>query len=210
MYIPDYYNDSTIEEVKDFIKAHGFGLLITTTADRPQATHIPMEPGTNDKGKDVLRGHIAKANPQWKSFKDNGEVLVVFQGPHAYVSSSWYTHKDVPTWNYVAVHVYGTISIIEGEKLYRSLKELVDKYENSTKTYLSLESLPEKMIKRDMRGIVGFEIAITEVRAAFKLSQKKDDETYANIVNKLGASEKDHEKAISEYMKNRRKDRFSE
>ena len=89
------------------------------------ATHIPLELSKNKLGKDILQGHVSKANPQWHHFKNNTEVLAIFTGPHGYISSSWYDFEEVPTWNYIAVHVYGTIKIIEGEELYNSLKQLV-------------------------------------------------------------------------------------
>ncbi len=208
MYIPDQFNDSTIEEAAAFIKENSFGILINTTGGKLWATHIPMELYKNDEGKDVLMGHIARANNQWKGFNENDEVLAVFRGPHAYISPSWYTKKNVPTWNYVAVHVYGRIKIIEGTELYQALKRLIDTYETITKTHLTIEDIPEKIVKKDLRGIIGFEITIEEVKAAFKLSQNKDDESYKNIIDNLEASDDQEIKKVADYMKNRRKDNF--
>lgn len=209
MYIPASFNDSSVEEVKACIAENGFGILINTTQGALWATHIPMELTVNDEGEDVLVGHIAKANKQWRSFEENNEVLAIFQGPHAYVSSTWYNHNDVPTWNYIAVHIYGHIKILEGKPLYNALKRLVHKYETITKTHLDMEDLPERLLKRELRGIVGFEITIRDIQAAFKLSQKKDHESYTNIVTQLENSGNPHEKAVSERMKDRRKDRFT-
>ena len=126
MYIPKPFNDSTPEEVSTFLKEHSFGILVNQTNGKLWATHIPMELAKNEDGKDVLEGHISKGNPQWKEFEKEPEVLAIFQGPHAYISSSWYNHENVPTWNYVAVHVYGKLKIIEGERFYQSLKNLID------------------------------------------------------------------------------------
>lgn len=210
MYIPEYFNDSTIEEVKEVIKNNSFGILINTTQGRLWATHIPMELTVNDKGEDVLVGHVSKGNKQWKAFKEGKEVLVIFQGPHAYVSSTWYNHENVPTWNYVAVHIYGSVSILKGQALYNALKRLMNTYETRTKTNLKIEDLPEKLVKKEMRGIVGFEIKIEDIKAAFKLSQNRDDESYENVVNALEVSEHQHETAIAKYMKDRRKADFSD
>ena len=208
MYIPDHFNDSSLEEVKEIIKNNSFGILINTTQGKLWATHIPMELTVNDKGEDVLVGHISKGNKQWKAFAENKEVLAIFQGSHAYVSSTWYNHENVPTWNYVAVHIYGSISIIKGQALYNALKRLIHANETRTKTNLKIEDLSEKLVKKEMRGIVGFELKIEEIKAAFKLSQNTDDESYKNVVNALEASEKQDETAVAAYMKNRRKANF--
>ncbi|MEM9687100.1 MAG: FMN-binding negative transcriptional regulator [Bacteroidota bacterium] len=210
MYIPDYFNDSTLEEVKEVIKNNSFGILINTTQGKLWATHIPMELTVNDKGEDVLVGHVSKGNKQWKAFTENKEVLVIFQGPHAYVSSTWYNHENVPTWNYVAVHIHGSISIIKGEALYNALKRLIHTYETKTETNLKIEDLSEKLVKKEMRGIVGFEIKIEEIKAAFKLSQNRDDESYKNVVNALEASENQNEISVATYMKHRREANFSD
>lgn len=208
MYIPDSFNDSSLEEVKEVIKNNSFGILINTTQGKLWATHIPMELTVNDNGEDVLVGHISKGNKQWKAFAENKEVLVIFQGPHAYVSSTWYNHENAPTWNYVAVHIHGSINIIKDQALYNVLKRLMHTYETMTKTNLKIEDLSEKLIKKEMRGIVGFEIKIEEIKAAFKLSQNKDDESYENVINALEASENQNEIAVATHMKNRRKANF--
>jgi transcriptional regulator len=209
MYTPKCFDDSTIEEVREFITKNSFGILINTLEGKLWATHIPMEFAVNAEGNEVLTGHIAKGNVQWKGFKPHQEALAIFQGPHSYVSPTWYNHKNVPTWNYVAVHVYGSITLIEGEQLYKALKQLMDKYETLKKTHLKIEDLPEKLIKKEMRGIIGFEIAVKEVKAAFKLSQNRDDESYKNIIKNLETSEHQHEAEIANYMKGRRKNKFS-
>ena len=129
MYIPDLYKNEDQEAIRTFLKANAFGILINQTNGRLWATHIPLELEINKEGEDVLMGHISKENPQWTAFESNDEVLAVFTGPHSYISSSWYDHENVPTWNYMAVHVYGTIKIMEGEELLASLKELTNKYE---------------------------------------------------------------------------------
>ena len=117
MYIPDRFRNENLPVVKDFISNNGFGILIHQGHKKLQATHIPMLLDKNKKGKDVLVGHMSKANPQWKHFKDNDDVMAIFMGPHCYVSSSWYQKESVPTWNYIAVHAYGKIKIVEGEEL---------------------------------------------------------------------------------------------
>lgn len=184
MHIPNIYKNENLAEVKSFLVENSFGILINQTNGKLTGTHIPMELDKDEHGADVLVGHIAKANPQWKNFQENGEVLAIFNGPHSYVSSSWYEKENVPTWNYIAVHVYGKIKIIEGEELLESLKKLVDKYEVNSKNPVSVEKMSAKTM-RQINGIIGFSIKITEIQAAYKLSQNRNESDYHNIVDKL-------------------------
>ena len=129
MYIPEQYKNENISEVRNFLTENSFGILVSQVNGKPWATHIPLELDLDDEGNDILVSHIAKANPQWKQFSEATEVLCIFNGPHSYVSSSWYKDEEVPTWNYIAVHVYGTLTIIDEQAVIASMHKLVDKYE---------------------------------------------------------------------------------
>ena len=203
MYIPKYYKNENITEVKDFIQQNSFGILVSNNNGKSLATHIPLELSTNKSGKDILQGHVSKGNPHWNHFKDTTEVLCVFNGSHSYVSSSWYNFEEVPTWNYIAVHVYGIIKIIEGEALYDSLKHLMEKYEESSKNPVKIEALSKKTMNQ-IRGIVGFEIEITDIQAAYKLSQTLDDKNHENVISELKNKKDKGSKAIAEEMKKQR------
>lgn len=203
MYTPKSYTNENTAEVKEFVAQNSFGILVSNSEERVVATHIPIELTTNAKGEEVLQGHLAKANPQWKSFKNNTEVLCIFNGADSYISSSWYDFEEVPTWNYIAVHIYGKIKIIEGEELLQSLKYLVDKYETNSEKPVSIENLSEKTM-RQINGIVGFEIEITDIQATKKLSQTRDDKNYSAIINELEKSECPNSRAIAKEMKKER------
>ena len=203
MYIPNYYKNEKIEEVRSFLTKNSFGILINQGNGKLSGTHIPLELDTDEEGKDVLIGHLSKANPQWKNFKDNEEVLAIFQGSHSYISSSWYNHEDVPTWNYIAVHVYGVIKIIEGDELLDSLKKLVDKYEKNSENPVSVGNMSEKTLKQ-IKGIVGFKISINEIQSAYKLSQNRDDSDYHNIIEELEKTEDPNSIDIAKEMKQNR------
>lgn len=185
MYIPKLFKVDDTEKAKAFIQENGFGLLINQVEGKPWATHIPLVIETNSNNETILFGHIAKANKQSKSFQEDQEVLVIFQGPHAYVSSSWYDHENVPTWNYAVVHVYGKIKMVDNETMYQQLSKLVDKYESGSEKPVSVSTMSSDMIKKEMCGIVGFEIHITEIQAAEKLSQNRDEKNYNNIIADL-------------------------
>jgi len=185
MYIPKFFKVEDIEIAKSFIQENSFGILINQVDGKPFATHIPLVIETKSKNKYVLFGHIVKANNQWKAFHEDQEVLVIFQGPHAYVSSSWYDDENVPTWNYAAVNVYGKIKIVDNETVYKHLSKLVDKYEMGNENPVRVSSMSASMLEKQMNAIVGFEIHITEIQAAEKLSQNRDEKNYNNIIVEL-------------------------
>ena len=188
-------------QILAFIRQNAFGTLVAQVDQRPHGTHLPFVLDKNSDGKAVLTGHIARANPQWKSIPDQSEVLVMFQGPHAYISSSWYNHENVPTWNYLAVHVYGKIRIIEGEELLDHLKTLVNTYEEGRPNRVTVEGMSDNYLQGQIRALVGFEIVITEVHASAKLSQNRDETNYDNIVAQLSNSDLDLDKKIASEMK---------
>ena len=183
MYIPLQYQNKNLEEVKDFVKNNAFAILTSQVENRPWATHLPLELETTQEGKDVLTGHMAKRNPQWKFFNEQEQVLAIFNGPHAYISSSWYHDEEVPTWNYVAVHIYGTLRILPEEEVMASLHRLVDKYEAHSEYPISLKEMSDETL-RQVRGVVGFQIDIKEVHAAYKLSQGREQD-HGRIMKEL-------------------------
>jgi transcriptional regulator len=183
MYIPQHYQNENLKEVKEFIINNSFGILINQVDGKPWATHIPLELDKDSAGKDILYGHIAKANPQWKYFDKGSEVLCVFNGPHSYVSSSWYKEEEVPTWNYIAVHIYGKLKIQDERALMASLNKLVDKYEQQSENPVSLNNLSKNTL-RQVKGVVGFEIEINEILAAYKLSQGREQD-HSKIIDEL-------------------------
>jgi len=149
--------------IGDFIRKNSFATLITVDHGKPWATHLPVELEVNATGEKVLWCHVSKANPQWKTLSNDAEVLVIFSGPHSYISSSWYDHVNVPTWNYIAVHIYGKAKMMSDEELLESLKRLVMKYETISKKPVSVETMPADYVKKEMKGIVGFEISIHKI-----------------------------------------------
>jgi transcriptional regulator len=182
MYVNPHSKNKNQQEIQDFIRHNGFATLVSTLDGKPWATHTPL---ILNEGATVLAGHIARANKQWRDFSKNEEVLAIFHGPHTYISSSWYDHENVPTWNYIAVHVYGTLRIIEGEELLTSLKNLTNKYEAHSQKPVTVEGMDPAYVAREMRAIVGFEITITRIEEAYKLSQNRDAKNHENIIKEL-------------------------
>ncbi|WP_350292207.1 FMN-binding negative transcriptional regulator [uncultured Croceitalea sp.] len=183
MYIPHYYKNKNVDEVKEFLRKNSFGILINQVDGKPWATHIPLELDKDEDGKEILVSHISKANPQWKEFEKQPEVLCIFNGPHSYISSSWYKEEEVPTWDYIAVHVYGKLTILDEEAVMKSLHKLVTKYEKDSKNPISLHNMSQKTL-RQVKGVVGFKIEITDIQAAYKLSQTRSGD-HATIIKEL-------------------------
>lgn len=171
----------------EFIQQNAFATLVSRVTNRPWATHLPLILDKDQDDHPILLGHLAKANPQWKEI-ENEEVLAIFQGPHAYISSSWYNHENVPTWNYQAIHVYGTCRIIEGEHLMHHLKTIVDKYEDGRPNRVSVEKMSDSYVQGQVKALVGIEIKVSEVQASAKLSQNRDQVNFKNIILKLQES----------------------
>lgn len=203
MYIPNLYKNENQAEIEQFLHENGFAILVNQTNGKLWATHIPLILGTNSNGKQILIGHISKLNPQAVSFNQNDEVLAIFSGSHSYISSSWYDHENVPTWNYLAVHVYGKVRLHTYEESIESLKKLVNKYEAKSEKPIRIEDLSEKTM-REARGIVSFEIEITSIEAQKKLSQNRDDKNYQNIISELEKTNENQAIEIAKAMKKNR------
>jgi transcriptional regulator len=185
MYIPRRYEEKDTETIHAFIKENSFAILISVKEGLPIGTHIPLLLEKNGQGQDILMGHISRANEQKYTLTDGARVLAIFPGPHAYISPRWYTQMNVPTWNYISAHVYGRIKIIEGDALHAALSRLVSNYEQHLPQPVTTGEMPEKMYLDNFRGIIGFEIVIEEIQAAYKLSQNRDEQSYHNVIGQL-------------------------
>jgi transcriptional regulator len=180
MYTPAFAKNENEEDLKDFIRKNGFGIVVCTVEGKLWATHIPLI-FIGDK----LQGHISRGNKQWRALPQNEEVMVIFQGPNTYVSSSWYDHENVPSWNYIAVHVYGKAHIQSEEELIESLRQLTKKYEQDSVHPVSVDTMSEKFLHTELRGTIGFEIAIERMEASYKLSQNRDEKNHTQIISEL-------------------------
>lgn len=178
MYIPKHYQNNNQKTLVSFIKANPFGILVTQGGAAAWATHIPfMIKGNAANGYELL-GHLSKANAQWQAFEHQKQVLVIFNGPQHYISASWYKEEEVPTWDYIAVHATGKISVLPQEALLVHLHELVHEHEKEEKNPVSLEKMSERT-KSQYKGVVGFSIKITKLEGAYKLSQTRKEDHLA-------------------------------
>ena len=203
MYIPPRYRVSDDAVIDAFLRAHGFGTLISQGSGGLMATHLPFELSHDAEGRRRLGGHVSRANPQWRQLEEGGEALLVVLGPHTYISPTWYDHPNVPTWNYQAVHAYGKIRTIHTpEDLTPDLRALAVHYEppSQPEPRFDLDRMPPDLRAAEMKGIVGFELLVSRVDAAFKLSQNRHARDKAEIVARLRERGDDASGAIADAM----------
>ena len=195
MYSPPYNQIEKRAELVAFMRANSFALLVTGTGGALQGSHLPVM--VNEKGAElVLDMHMAKNNPQWKEFFDD-EVMVVFFGPHAYVSPRWYEDGErVPTWNYAAVHAYGTAKVVDDAKAkHASQRRLVAAMD--PQWLPKFDALRPEYVKMMLEGIVNFEIAVTRIETRWKLSQNRGKREQELIAAELDKSADSAEQALA-------------
>lgn len=179
MFIPNSFREERIEQLHVLIQAQPLGLLITHGARGLQASPVPFLVYPEEGEYGVLRAHLARANPHWQELDDGNECLVMFQGDNGYVTPSWYpgkaeTHRAVPTWNYIAVEVRGTPSVIQDATwLRRQLEDLTHSHEGIRPQPWSLNDAPADYVAGLMKAIVGIEIPIKSIEGTWKMSQNK-------------------------------------
>jgi transcriptional regulator len=197
MYIPNKFEMTNIAQKHEFIEEFGFGAVISSEKGL-SATHLPFVLKRDEAEQGALYAHCARANPLWKNLQGQ-KVLVIFTGPHAYVSPSWYTSKPaVPTWNYTAVHAYGVASLLNSQDTLNAVDQVVQKYE------------PQLLIERDivtdhikhkmLAGIVGFKIELTQIEGKAKLGQNRSKEDQTSVYNALNNSKDLNNVALAKYI----------
>lgn len=193
MYTPPLLKEDRQDVLHSLISKNPFAALVTFNENGPCADHIPfvLHPELSVKG--TLRGHVSKHNPVAQYVSENPDTLVIFQGPHAYITPSWYASKAehgkvVPTWNYILVHAYGKLEIIRDEVwLMEHLKSLTLSHEKGLKKPWKPADAPEKFIHQQLKGIVGVELKIDRFEGKWKVSQNKNAADKAGVVSGLQA-----------------------
>jgi transcriptional regulator len=206
MYTPSYFNDADLASLHRQIDGTRLATLVTFDENGLQASHVPLllDPAQGTHG--VLTGHLAKANLQWKTLASGTEVLVIFQGPDAYVSPSFYAAKAehgkvVPTWNYLAVHAYGRAEVFtDPERLLGVVSGLTDKHEAARAEPWAVSDAPDDYIQKMLNGIVGFAIPIERLEGKRKLNQNRSAEDIAGVSKGLTASQDQNDQEIARLM----------
>jgi len=202
MFIPDTFAETDRGRLHDLIETHDFGILITNAKPAPLASHLPFVLDRTAGPNGTLQAHMARDNPQWRNF--GGEVLVAFQGPHGYVSPTWYTPGSpaVPTWNYAVVHVYGTPRIVDDPAELRAQQErLVAVHEAGRSPAWTMASEAPDYIDGMLEGIVGFEIPVARLEGKFKLSQNRSAADRMRVAAALADSGTAEGQAVARLMR---------
>jgi transcriptional regulator len=200
MYIPAAFRVDDRQRLHDFIEGHNFGLLVSTLDGVPFATHLPFLLERDAGPNGCLVGHLARANPQWQQL-DGQEVLLVFSGPHAYVSPTWYEADDVvPTWNYVAVHAYGVCRVIDDPAaLTRIVADFVSSHERAMPQPWLLDT-GSAFVQQRVRAVVGFRVEVGRLEGKWKLNQNQPEERRVRAARALAQSDDPGARAVARLM----------
>ena len=202
MYTPAAFREDDPDTLRQIMREARLSTLVTATAEGLVATPLPLFLKEAEGEHGVLYGHVAKANPQWK-LKPTAEALVIFSGPDAYITPSWYVSKRehgkvVPTWNYSAVHAYGPVEFFEDEaRLHQIVTHLTTMYEAPRAEPWSVTDAPVAFIKAQLRGIVGVRLPVTRIEGKRKMSQNRPEADRAGVAAGLGQSERESDRQVS-------------
>jgi transcriptional regulator len=217
MYVPAHFEETRPDVLGRLIHDHPLAALVTLGRDGLSANHIPLEldPGPAPLG--TLRGHVARANPVWRDFSRDVEALAIFQGPQAYISPAWYetkreTGKVVPTYNYIVVHAYGPLRIVEDRAWLRALVERLTtryeagryeagRHEASKPEPWKVTDAPAEYIEQMLGAIIGVEIPLTRLVGKWKVSQNRPAVDRDGVVSALGEMEDQDARAMSDLVK---------
>jgi transcriptional regulator len=191
MYIPRHNEEKRVSVMHSLIVSSPLGTLVTLGASGLFATHIPMVLEDDGTQFGVLRGHISRANPQWRDFVPTVDALAIFAGHQHYITPNWYPEtkehgREVPTWNYVVVHAYGPLTVIQDEHwLLTNVEKLTNIHEAGSPVPWKVSDAPEDYIKSQLRGIVGLEVPIQQLLGKWKVSQNKTERARNGVVEGL-------------------------
>jgi transcriptional regulator len=209
MYQPAHFIEPRLEVKYDLIRAHPLGLMISVEAGLPAANAIPFIIDAKAAPLGVLRGHVARSNPQWQGLKTSSDALVVFQGAHTYVTPSWYqtkreTGKAVPTWNYIMVQARGKMRVIEDrEWLLDMVTALTDTHEAPRAEPWRVSDAPAPYLDAMLKAIVGLELEIASLDGKWKVSQNRTREDMSGVIGGLEAQDHPHAREIAKLARER-------
>jgi transcriptional regulator len=200
MYIPNHFNVNDEIIIDHFLRKHSFVTLVATSNQLIEAVHVPVIISQDRKN---ISFHIAEANPIKNFLILESTVLMIFTGPHGYVSPRWYTKPNVPTWNYTAIHVYGRVQkVLDQRSVLQDLEKLVLRYESKELAEKMFVGSDMPIIAKQVPAIIGYEIEVSDIQAKFKLSQNRDQMSRDNVIKELRRSNSISDKELGDFMTN--------
>ena len=199
LYIPSHFRVEDQKTLREFIEANAFGILVTSGPEGLHVSHIPFIVESGENAALRLLGHLARMNPQAKALESAKHVLVIFQGPHGYVSPTWYEHHPaVPTWNFSVAHVHGRLAPMEEAGLRDLVGRLAAKYEAGRPNAWSVEGAPADFIQKMLNTITGFSIEVERIEGKFKMSQNRPGDDAKRVMDAL---EREGETELARFMR---------
>ncbi len=200
MYVPEVFAVEDVPRLQDFMEQFNFATLVTQHAGELTASHLPFVLDRATAPFGILRAHVAARNHQLEDLRSGAQALVIFQGPHTYISPSWYAQpQNVPTWNYTAVHAYGVPKILDSDGMVALLKDLTTKQERGFERPWDFDP-EDAWIRKLLPHIAGFEIRIDKLQGKFKLNQNRAAVDRASAIEKLSQSDDAVERAVAALM----------
>jgi len=210
MYLPSHFAEARVDVLHDLIRAYPFGTLVVLASNGLDANHIPFEIDPEPAPFGTLRGHLARANPLWKDFSAQVDALAIFQGPHTYISPSWYPTKKehgkvVPTWNYAVVHAMGPLRVIDEQAwVRRFVEQLTQRHEAHRSDPWKVTDAPTDFVDTMTSAIVGIEIPIAQLTGKWKVSQNRPAKDRAAVVEALLQDRSDASNAMAQLVRQKK------
>jgi transcriptional regulator len=206
MYVPAHFKEDRVAVLHDAIRKYGFGTLVTSTEQELEASHLPLLIDPEPAPFGMLLGHLARANPQWQRVKPGFQALAIFLGPNTYVTPSWYptkqqTGKVVPTWNYLAIHAYGTLSFFDDPAELRAhVGKMTETHEAPRAAPWAVGDAPTDFVDNMVRAIVGFRLVIDRLEGKWKMSQNRPRQDVSGVIEGLTREPGENHEAIAEIV----------
>ena len=209
MYVPAHFKEDRVAVLHDAIRTYGFGTLVTSSEQEPEASHLPLLLDSEPAPLGTVLGHLARANPQWQRVKPGIAALAIFLGPNTCITPSWYptkqqTGKVVPTWNYLAIHAYGTLSFFDDpDELRAHVGRMTDTHETPRAAPWSVSDAPAAFVDQMLKAIVGFKLRITKLEGKWKMSQNRPAQDVAGVLEGLAHEDGESPDAIADIIASR-------
>jgi transcriptional regulator len=209
MYVPAHFREDRVAVLHDAIRTYGFGTLVTSSEQELEASHLPLLLDREPAPLGTVLGHLARANPQWQRVKPGFQALAIFLGPNTYITPSWYPTKQqsgkvVPTWNYLAIHAYGTLSFFDDpEELRAHVGRMTDTHETRRAAPWAVGDAPTDFVDQMLKAIVGFKLRITKLEGKWKMSQNRPAQDVAGVLGGLSHEGGESQEAIADIIASR-------
>ena len=209
MYVPAHFKEARVAVMHDAIRKYGFGTLVTFSGEELEASHLPLLLDPEPAPLGTVLGHVARANPQWQRVKPGIDALAIFLGPNTYITPSWYPTKQqngkvVPTWNYLAIHAYGTLSFFDDPAELRAhVSKMTDTHESPRAAPWAVSDAPESFVQGMLRAIVGFKLRITRLEGKWKMSQNRPAQDVEGVLEGLGREDGEAHEEVAEIVAER-------